>query len=439
MDNTTKYSIPRVKGSQLSCTLVGTLSVLFNLRDTAVLLHGTAGCAHYGMKFCQQMMLRETEIIPGYRPLNLNFRTTALTENELIFGGEERLSQKIREMLDAFPDMPLLVIPSCTVEVIGDDVSGICERIARETGRTVVYFNMGGFLKGDHYEGLNSAYFDLIDRFLSPSDVIRPKTVNLVAERSLIPIADIDYFEVCRLLELLDVKVNTRFMRDLPFHDLSRVTQAQLNLPAINNQTIAVCERLYEKFGTPYIREGFPCGFSDTHRWLQAIDQALSLGTDVDALMKAERAIVSDEINRLGNPFAGMKIVINTVPIHLGWLNEFLALTGADLVEVNLLDSGYFQQDFMDRLGEFSCDVNTDMKLEDIVARNLEHRAGLYLQCSVHLSPMPNYQPGVLIKEIPVIPPVGPRGLLDLFVNWSQWMRSTTVEGWRNECLDDCM
>ena len=47
--------------------------------------------------------------------------------------------------------MPVLVIPSCTVEVIGDDVHGVCERVCRETGRTVVYFNMGGFLKGGNY------------------------------------------------------------------------------------------------------------------------------------------------------------------------------------------------------------------------------------------------------------------------------------------------
>ena len=417
----------------MSCTLVGSLGVLLNLHHTAVLLHGTAGCAHYGLKFCQQMLMREGEIFPGFSPPSLNFRTTALTENELIFGGEDRLSTKIEEMLAAFPDFPLLVIPSCIVEVIGDDVKGVCERLSRQTGRTVNYFNMGGFLKGDHYQGVNSAYFDLIDRFLKPSVKIEPKKVNLVTERSLMPSADIDFLEVRRLLGLLGLVVNTRFVRNLPFEDLQNVTRAALNLPAVCNQSIAVCERLHQKFQMPFVHEGFPSGFEDTRNWLSAIAQALALKADIDALMETEQAFFYSEINRLGNPFNGLKIVVNSIPVHLGWLIEFLEMIGADLMEVNILDTGYFQQDFMDSPEALSCPVNARMRFEDMMANNRLKNAELYLQCSVHYSPIPNHQPGLLIKEIPVVPPVGPRGILNLFANWSQWMRPTGVEGWRHE------
>ena len=99
-ENETKYCLPRVKGSQLSCTLVGALSVLFGLRQAAVLLHGTAGCAHYGLKFCQQMLMREGELFPGSSRPPLVFRNTGLSENEMIFGGEDRLVAAIQDMLD---------------------------------------------------------------------------------------------------------------------------------------------------------------------------------------------------------------------------------------------------------------------------------------------------------------------------------------------------
>ena len=432
----TKYCMPRVKGSQLSCTLVGALGVLFNLRNTAVLLHGTAGCAHYGLKFCQQMFMREAEMAPGLRPPVLNFRATALSENELIFGGEERLSAKIEETLEAFPDLPLLVIPSCTVEVIGDDVKGVCERMAEQTGRDIVYFNMGGFLKGDHYQGVNSAYFDLIDRFLQPPEEIDARKVNVVAERSLTPTADIDFQEVCRLLGLLGLEVNTRFVRGLAFEDLRRVARAALNLPAVCNQSIAVCERLRERFQMPFVREGFPSGFRDTETWLSKISDALALDADIEGLMASERAFFHREIDRSGNSLKGLKIVVNTFPVHLGWLIEFLEMTGADLMEVNVLDTGYFQQEFMDSAEDIPCPMNNRMRVEDIVANNYKKNADLFLHCSVHYSPLPNHLPGLLIKEIPVIPPVGPRGLLNLFANWSQWMRPKNVEGWRHERLD---
>jgi hypothetical protein len=80
--------------------------------------------------------------------------------------------------------------------------------------------------------------------------------------------------------------------------------------------------------------------------------------------------------------------------------------------------------------------MNAHMRLEEMLANNLQKKADLYLQCSAHYSPIPNLQPGLLIREVPVIPPVGPRGLLNLFANWSHWMRFTEVEGWRHERLD---
>lgn len=433
--NQTKYCMPRVRGSQLSCTLVGVLGVLFNLRNTAVLIHGPAGCAHYGMKFCQQMTLRETKILPGFHPMPLNFRTTALSEKELIFGGEDLLCEKIDEMLKAFPDYPLFVVPCCTVEVIGDDVEGVCERMSQETGRTVIAFSMGGFLKGDHYQGINSAYFDLIRNFLTPTQETDSRMVNVVAERSLAPTVDIDFLEIQRLLRLLGLGVNTRFVRSMAFEDLPKVTRAGLNLPAVRNQSVAICEHLRDTFDMPFLQEGFPSGFKDTRLWLESIAENLALDADIDALVESERAFVTDEIRRLDNTLKGLKIVVNTFPMHMGWLTEFLDLVGAELLEVNILDTAYFEADFLDRSGPFPCPVNKHMSLEDILANNRSVQADLYLQCSLHYSPIPNHQPGLLIKEVPVIPPVGPRGMLNLFVNWSQWVRSTQLEGWRRESI----
>ncbi len=437
-ENKHKYSIPRVKGSQLSCTLVGALSVLLNLRNTAVLLHGTPGCAHYGLKFCQQMLLREGEIIHDFSPPRMNFRTTALSENELIFGGEDLLRQKIEETLATFPDFPLLVIPSCTVEVIGDDVSGVCEEMSHRTGREVVYFSMGGFLKGDHFEGINSAYFDLIDRFLKPASDIDPRRVNLVAERSLMPTADIDFMEVRRLLALLGLDINTRFVRNLDFKALPDVPRAALNLPASTNQSLSVCERLCQKFQTPYIQEGFPGGFEDTRTWLSAIRDALKLDADIEELMAAEKDFFLQEMSRRGNPFKGLKIIVNTAPLHLGWLVEFLDLLQADILEMNILSTGYFEADFLDAPGGLSCPVNSGMDLEAVLANNLQKKADVYLQCSSHHAPIPNHQPGLLVREVPLFPPVGPRGLLNLFVEWSRWLQFTGVEGWRNESSNNC-
>ena len=429
----TKYCIPRVKGSQLSCTLVGVLGVLFNLRGVAILLHGTVGCAHFGLRFCEHMFLRENEILPRFQFPSVRFRATGLSEEELIFGGETVLRQKIEDALAEFPEVPLLVVPSCTVEVIGDDVDGICREMSAATGRRIVYLKMGGFLGGDHYQGLNTVYTDLINHFLTPADAVDPHGVNLVAERGLSAVADIEAREITRLLSRLGLTVNCRFIRNFHRKDFPRVTRAALNLPCVHNQTIAVCRHLEKKFGMPYIAEGFPSGFADLQTWLAAISERLNLDADAEALAAAERDFFLQEIHRLGNPLQGLRVVLNTIPMNVHWLVEFLELTGAELMEVNILQSAYFQSDFVDRIGRFDCPVRTDMRVEDILQNNRESGADLYLQCAIHSSPLPVLQPGLLVKEVPVLPPVGPRGLLNLFVNWAQWLYNPQTEGWRRE------
>ena len=235
----------------------------------------------------------------------------------------------------------------------------------------------------------------------------------------------------------MGLSINTRFVRHLPFADLGRVTTAALNLPSVSNQSMAVCQRLNERFEMPFLREGFPSGFNDTHHWLAAIRESLSLDVNIERLMQAEWDFFHSEIDRLGNPFKGLKVIINAVPIHMGWLTEFLEAVGADLMQINILDTGYFQTDFIDDPGTLApAQSMPRMRFEDVLANNLDAHADMILQCSVHYSPMPNHQPGLLIREVPVVPPVGPRGLLNLFVNWSQWIRSNKVEGWRNEPIE---
>jgi len=60
--------------------------------------------------------------------------------------------------------------------------------------------------------------------------------------------------------------------------------------------------------------------------------------------------------------------------------------------------------DFIDNPSALPCPVNARMRFEDVLANNLDAHADMILQCSVHDSPMPNHQPGLLIKEVPVAP-----------------------------------
>jgi nitrogenase molybdenum-iron protein alpha/beta subunit len=256
------------------CTLTGALSVLTEVRDAVCIVHGPAGCTHHNFSLLHATLL-SNDRLEAPRLLS-----TRLTENDIIFGGEEALEKTIARALSLSP-ASVFVLSTCIVETIGDDTAAVC---AKARGVPVIAVPTAGFLGGVFETGIRNA-------LSSAASLARPLaettlSANLVGEKNLEFGVDENAAEIARLLDRLGIGINLRFVRGIGTRDIERLGAATVNIlrePALR----PVGEDLKKRFATPYV-DSFPAGLAGTCRFLEEVGRIC--GIDASAAVEEERA-----------------------------------------------------------------------------------------------------------------------------------------------------
>jgi nitrogenase molybdenum-iron protein alpha/beta subunit len=255
------------------CTITGALAVSAFIPDALTVVHGPAGCAHHNLSLLHATLLQHDRL-----PLPSVY-ATALGEQDIIFGGEGALERTIEEVLQRNP-RAVCVISTCITETIGDDTDAVCNR---DWGIPVIHLHSAGFLGGSFNEGFVNALKG-IGTMVSPADSL-DRGINIVGEKNLEFEVEENYEEVARLLELLGLEVNVRFVRNATVDDISRFSGGCLNILR-EDALEPVGRHFLDRFGQPYLT-GFPVGLQGTREFLRAVGDACGVGP--------EEAIASEE------------------------------------------------------------------------------------------------------------------------------------------------
>ncbi|KAF1075411.1 nitrogenase component 1 [Methanogenium sp. MK-MG] len=269
---------------------MGVLSVSAFLTDAVTLIHGPDGCTHINASLlhttlAEHDVFRIPEIV-----------STGLGENEIIFGGEDALHDALNTVCADDP-AAVVVASTCVSETIGDDVAGIC---SQSWDCPVVYVPSSGFLGGTFTDGYNST-LTALSSFISPGEQ-DPDKVNIVGEKNLEFEAEDNFREVSRILGMLDLDVNIRYVRDITVEDIGRFGDAGLNL--FREDKDGILGRHFNACtGIPSLPE-FPVGLSAT---LQFIGDAGRLtGRDTTDAVRAEeerQTGLADEFSDLAGEY----------------------------------------------------------------------------------------------------------------------------------------
>lgn len=250
------------------CTLTGAISVTSHLRDTITVVHGPKGCSHHNVSLLHASWLdNDHAILP-------TLLSTGLSEKEVIFGGEEALRKAIGSAAAQEGVRAVVVLSTCVVGTIGDDVSAVC---SEDYGVPVVSIPSAGFLGGTFQDGMNNALIALAG---TAGPCQKEPSVNIIGEMNLEYEVEENYREIERLLSLLHLTVNLRFVHNLGWDQIAQLGRAELNIlrsPAL----VPVGEYLKNRFGTPYIAS-FPHGLSATLSFIREISAHCDInGQDV--------------------------------------------------------------------------------------------------------------------------------------------------------------
>jgi nitrogenase molybdenum-iron protein beta chain len=298
-----------IERPKFACALGGALTTLAGLNRVVPIVHAAGGCAgslsatyngaagYRGVGYCGGSMLP----------------TTNIAENNVVFGGEDRLAEQIENTLYAVDGDLFVVVTGCQVEIIGDDTKSVARRFA---GRNVISASTPGFL-GNTLKGYDAVMTALVENLIGPardSNLTRDsghaqdgghaeagshaqdsglaeagpdgrrapqkrlKEANIFG---VVPGHDVFYRgnldEIARLLGLIGVKANTFFGTGNSVAQIREYGSADLSVVLAPKTGIQPAERLRQINGTPYILSEVPIGPSGTAAFLRQVGEALAI------------------------------------------------------------------------------------------------------------------------------------------------------------------
>jgi nitrogenase molybdenum-iron protein beta chain len=219
--------------------------------------------------------------------------TSGITENEVVFGGGDRLAEQIQNTLKLIDAQLFVVATGCMTEMIGDDTEGIVGEFSAG-GAPVLAISTPSF-RGDSYVGYEILLDGIFNQYLKPASP-KEKDPALVNLFGVVPAYDPffrgDLDEIARLLRGLGISVNTFFTPDQTFDNILSAPKAGLNIVLSPVWGVQFAKRFQERHGTPYWITNLPVGPEATDAFLlQAAEKTGIRANTARELIKKENEI----------------------------------------------------------------------------------------------------------------------------------------------------
>ena len=376
-----------VRRTNCSCSMPGVWRALSFVRGALVIFHSPRPCAHIAHGMDVSSFHRLTAAGTSVRLSPVPLLTSGLSENEAVFGGEERLRECIRFAAQKYHPQAVFIANSCVSGVIGDDTQAIAAEIEEELGLPVTAVSAHGFLDGEYYAGYLDAARALVDRFMQPAER-KEGTVVLLGDCGGMHGEYVK--ELRRLLSLLGLRVTGQFPSYLALDELQAVPEAELVIllgrrmdDEKQAQLAALAAHIRERLGTPYLADVYAVGAEETARWLRCVGQLCHCEEAAERAIVAEEASFVAAVEKARNDLAGRRCAL-AIGRDLTWFQPEIVLrlldkAGIELIGIVLLDC------FMPErraVMEEELQRRTDVPIHhegDVAAEELLHRVDFVL------------------------------------------------------------
>ncbi len=255
--------------SQRACVYCGARVVLNPITDAFHIVHGPIGCASYTWDIRGSLSSGED--------LYRNSFSTDLREQDIIFGGEKKLTAAVEEIAEKYHPKLIFVYATCIVGVIGDDVEAVCKMMSNKYNMSVIPVKSPGF-SGNKSVGYKMAC-NAIMELISKQKPAEKKGVNILGDFNLAG----EMWVIKDYLKKIGIPVVAAFTGDSCYESLMKSTNAVLNIVQCAGSSTYLANRMEEEMGIPYIKVSF-LGIEDTTSSLIRIAEALK---DEEARRKA--------------------------------------------------------------------------------------------------------------------------------------------------------
>lgn len=292
---------------EAACAFFGALDVLsWFAPDVLTLVHGSVGCS---------LNVAPARAWPGssaaHRPKPF---CTAMDASQVVYGGEDRLRQALKEVDAKYNPRLIVVITNCCSYIIGEDVAGVVGELAPTLRAPVRYLQVAGCTGEGFRQGAYQA-LDLLLSFVADSQPRLPKhngarpSINLFTKRVSGRPAELeDVEEIRRLLGKIGVDINTVVRLGTPYQELVNISRAQANATLCYTFGRGPLESLNRLYGQPYAPMTFPLGLEGTLAWVDQIAQLVGVPNTLP--QDPEVAEAREKIDHLKARLAGREAYV---------------------------------------------------------------------------------------------------------------------------------
>jgi len=378
--------IPRLQASHAPpCKFWTAFMVLNGIRHVAPVIHGPVGCT-YGVGNAYKITSCEYRGVP-LEPTSC----TALDETNVVYGGEGKLVEAIKEAEERYHPELIAILSCCCSGIIGDDVESIAKEAEKLVDAKVVAVRSEGF-GGDFRSGYEDAFRVIMD-LMEPPRQKREKTINIIGARigpTYTEWVD-DLNEIERLVEALGVTINGVLCGGCTLEQIQRAREVMLNASWCYDWGQKLGDLMQERFGIPYSRTGQPYGLRATEQWIMGVAEPLGLEKQAKALIEKETGQVKEDAESLRRNLGGKTALVEIAefpgPIRALSMARLAEEFGARPVVINvhpytikermpsikfLLETGQNPEIVLTKglfsLGTFRSSWQTEAELEKLVA-----------------------------------------------------------------------
>ena len=408
------------------CAFNGAVCMSIHIRDAMVLMHAPKSCAYISWQTVSSTGRRALYERGALLPSSLlpSLEATEMDESDMVFGGTDKLAEKVRNIVSR-KNAPkvLIVVSACPAGIIGDDIDRVKE-LSTETC-PVITVKADGNLSGDYLQGMLMAYTELAGQIIDPDVKKKPDTVNIVFEKVVIKNAESNFSIIRSFLDEMGISVNCRFLYNTSFDSVRNFCSAELNLLAYKDYTGSILERFFtERYGAKFFDRQFPVGYEETEAWIRGIAEHFGKMKQAEEIIAENRERYYRRIAELRPVLQSKRLFIVTYNHELDWILRAALDCGMEIVKIGVLN---FSQDegFRTSIPEIEHvvvveDYDPEQRVSepDIVLGNystekIEHKA--------------------IFDTIPMCPDVGFFSGLDMVERWCGLVETSNEGEWRND------
>ncbi len=321
-----------------TCSRMGGPITCADIQDAATIYHSAIGCTVWnlqrqGSSFWypkEKMDSGGVVFTPGRAA---NWYGTNLTEEDVIFGGENKLKETIKMVDRKHSPKAIFISSSCACEIMGDDLEGAIKSIQPEIGAVIVPIRCGQTESRICQHGQDAFAHALLKYLVKEPSKKQKDLVNLLCGPS---VEWMDRIYLAQLLAKAGIQVNAgpRWSSVQQLQTLGEAAGSTALCPAYVDYLI---KGLYQKCGVPYFRDTVPFGIAGTEEWLRRVAQFVDREKAMERVIGEERAAVMPQVEALRKQLQGLKVFISGGQLRTLFLPIMLVKDfGMELVGINV-------------------------------------------------------------------------------------------------------